>query len=460
MATSPTQRSARRPDAPSDPLRRPADRPSPEAAGDVSSGWGGRSGRTSPGDRGRRPADRRGGGFDFWLHGFPVLLVVLVMAIPVLVWTGWQIVLNSSDGRQLARESDPGAPGYEALVEPTPITVLAHVADGRAVGVTALVHTGETDGAVLLLSVDTAFVNDDGVGETLRSAYDDAGLDGLRAGVERVVGSAVTEAVQIDDEAWAEAVADAAPVRFEIADDVVRRSEDGTTEVLFGAGEVELAADEVGPFLAAGSGGMEEINRLLRIEAFWSAWLADPSALAGASEDGDPLASFLSSAAAGGTLVVEAMPVAPLPVPGTEEVAYIPDPDAAPALLAETIPFPSGVPPGSRIRTRLLDGTGRLQNGLPAAQAVVAGGGEVTVIGNTPSFGATETVLTYHDPARAAQVRLLRDALGVGKVEEVSGEQTGFDVTVVLGSDAEELFGADGTTVSTRSSGGEESTGG
>jgi hypothetical protein len=69
----------------------------------------------------RRPHQR------WWRYGFPALLVLLVLAIPVLVVVGARVVLDSNDGKVVRTITDPAAPGWEASVEPTPVLGLALV---------------------------------------------------------------------------------------------------------------------------------------------------------------------------------------------------------------------------------------------------------------------------------------------------------------------------------------------
>jgi hypothetical protein len=437
MTTLPEPRPAPAPPRPAAPRVRPgpgASAPSP----------------TRPPATGRsKPPALRGravGGLDFWRHGFPVLLAVLILAIPLLAWTGWNIILDSNDGDVRRSESDPDAPGYEAVVEPTPTLLAVHVREGTAVGATLLVLSGDTSGAVVVVPIETVFELD-GAPQSLADAYEAGGLEAARQGAEAAVGVAMTEAVELSDASFASLVGPVAPLTVDNPDPVVVEGADGD-EVLFPAGETSLAAADVGAFVGTPPVGVEVINQLLRHELFWTAWLeaiGERGDGAVPGEGGTGIARFLSGLG-GGEWLVERLPGDQVPLVGEDTLLFQPDDAGVRDLVEQVVPFPQGVPAGSRLRVRLLDGTGQLDHGLPAAGLVLAGGGEVTVIGNAATFGETATRVIYGDPALADQVRELVRSLGVGEaVEGVAGDAA-TDVTVVLGADAIEVLAVRGTT--------------
>ena len=77
------------------------------------------------------------------------------------------------------------------------------------------------------------------------------------------------------------------------------------------------------------------------------------------------------------------------------------DPDAMAEAVASIIPFPEGAP-GARPRLRVLDGTGKLDNGVSAAIVLGAAGAQIDVVGNARSFGQATTQFVYYDDAYAA----------------------------------------------------------
>ena len=50
------------------------------------------------------------------------------------------------------------------------------------------------------------------------------------------------------------------------------------------------------------------------------------------------------------SIFVAQLPAQPLPIPGTTDVLFQPDPVGVSELVAELVPFPVGAPPGSRLR--------------------------------------------------------------------------------------------------------------
>jgi hypothetical protein len=102
---------------------------------------------------------------------------------------------------------------------------------------------------------------------------------------------------------------------------------------------------------------------------------------------------------------------------------------------------------------RLLNGTTDRDLTPAAARQLVEAGAEITIAGNADSFTVTETTFTYHSPDERAAARRLADSFGVGTVDEdddgapsstgstAAEDADEIDVTIVLGSDAQDLIG-------------------
>jgi calcineurin-like phosphoesterase len=93
------------------------------------------------------------------------------------------------------------------------------------------------------------------------------------------------------------------------------------------------------------------------------------------------------------------------------------------------------------VRIRILDGTGRLANGLGAVSVFVSAGAEVATLGNATTFSYGVTQFIVAADGNLAEAEALRDALGVGEIVTSSEQASAVDVTVVLGSDAVPLIG-------------------
>ena len=368
----------------------------------------------------------------WWRVGYPAAFVLLALAIPALVWVGLRVILDSTDGQLVSRVTDPAAPGYEAVVDPTPTNLVVSVdADGKLDSLSLLALTSDGVGGVITIPAGTV-VPIDTADLSLRFIHDNLGLDATRESAGKLLNLNFTDAQVVKSTDWAGLVGPSAPITVNSPDPVL--GPDGA--VLFPRGSLQLTAAQVWPYLSGRGPDESDLNRLLRTEAFWRAWLAAiadkaPSALTLPTDAG--LGRFLA-ALGSDQAQVQTLPVTPAKVDPLGNAQFELAPADVARTLSEFIPFPEGAP-GSRPRLRVLDGTGRLDNGVSAAIELNAAGAEVDVVGNARSFGATTTQLVYYDPAFERAARDLRDALGVGEV--VFSEQTNSatDLTVVLGDD-------------------------
>ena len=334
---------------------------------------------------GRRPIGR------FWTYGFPALIVVFVVLLPVLFTAGKNAVLQSTDGRVLGTVTDPAAPGYQAITEPTDTLLLVQTdAAGVPNGLTVLSLTGEASGGMIFIPMTTVLELPGFGNIPLDAAYERAGLEGLQKAVEGVLGVGMADVAVVGPDGWADLVAPLGTVEVANPDDVKVIGPDGQKAVLFPKGTITLTPDQVAPYLETLSPGENGVNRLVRHQAFWDAWLRkvgisnDPNVVPGESTSG--LGHFVRALAA------DQVDMAPLPVtsasiPGSDLAVYVPIPDQVTSLVARLVPFPIGAPPGARPRVRLLDGVGTLDHGLGAVANVVAAGGQVDQIGNADPFG-------------------------------------------------------------------------
>ena len=143
----------------------------------------------------------------WWRVGFPIVLLALIVAIPVLVWVGTRVVLDSSDGRIVSTVTDPSAPGFEATVDPTPMMALAiENSAGELDSVAVLALTGENRGSVVMISPDTLMVVP-GIGSIpLSAAYGTGDVDSLRDGLQGILGVGLPELVAVQATEWADLV--------------------------------------------------------------------------------------------------------------------------------------------------------------------------------------------------------------------------------------------------------------
>lgn len=381
-----------------------------------------------------------------------VALALLPLIGAALVIVGVDRVWNSTAGRYVSAGLKPDQPNYAALVTPTPTFLVAHVDDADELTSVALLslRSNEEGGSVIVVPVATQpRLDEESV--TLREAYAEGGLGEVTAAVQDMLNIAVGEAELRDDAGWARMVAPVAPLSLTLPEAV------GDT---WPAGPVQLDAADVGEFLRTGVEAENELNRLLRHELFWEAWLlavstGDDGAVPGEVEVG--LGRFVRGLASG-PLAVNSLPVASAEVldpevDGDQEV-FVPDGALVAALVAEAVPYPEEPTAGSRIRIRLLNGTGEQDLNLRVVEPLVRSGAEIAISGNAASFSEPRTRFVYTEPENEGVATLLREALGVGTVELEApeddpahiDEHERIDVTVILGADALRAIGRSETS--------------
>lgn len=353
-----------------------------------------------------------------------------------LVYAGQRIIRSSTEGEVLAEQTDPAAPGYEALVSPTPTMLVVHDVEGtvESLAVLTLPNPGGGGGGVVL--VPTRTVSDMPIFgyAPIEAAYDLGTAEVQAEVVGDVLGAGIGEAVVVDADRWAGLVAPVAPLTVDNPDAL---EIDG--EVRFAAGEIELEAEDVGPYLAARADDESDLARLFRHETFWTAWLAavaeagTPDAVPGELEGG--IGRYVRELAAG-RAVVETLPVDATTVEGfDDEPTFLPEDDAVAALVAELVPFPRSPRPGVRERVRILNGTADLDAARTLAPALPPVGVEVVIVGNGIDLDQETTTIAYVNPAHEDAAEDIRDLLGVGEVLVDPRPSDVVDITVTLGAD-------------------------
>lgn len=408
---------------------------------------------------------------------------------------GTSIMRGSTAGEYVEPSIRPHEPGYQAYVVATPTLAVLVPGDGGDLAAAALLslHPGDAGGAVTVVPTSCLVVERDAgqpdpgdpasteptdaaggtdatpvdggagpsgavggareatipdvAGRTVAEAYEDGGVDSAVEAMAEVLTVAVDEGVELDAEAWAALVEASGPIPVTLTDAVGP----------WPSGEVTLAPDQVGAFLAYEGPDEDEVERATRQAALWAAWLEQlPTSGASGLPDDAPgdLARFVGGIAQGASAQV--LPVVASDAGGGTVEA---DPGPAGELISTAVPYPLSPAPGVRVRVRLLNGTDDPALTADVARRLVAAGAEVTVAGNAGSFDVTETTYTYDDPDAQADAQRFADVLGVGEV--VEGEQVSvttqpsgtattlasiddpedeIDMTIVLGSDVRDLI--------------------
>ncbi|MFS8482638.1 MAG: LCP family protein [Acidimicrobiia bacterium] len=399
--------------------------PAPAEAGAVGSGAARRRAALTPERLRRRRALVLGAMAGLTLGGVALAVV------------GVTEVRTSTAGRY-QEELGPDDPGYEAYVVPSPtLAVLHRGADGSLVGAALIALAPEDHGGSVVVVPTSAVVVREGGEATIAEVYRTEGAEAAASAVGQAVTAAAAEHVEVDDARWRDLVAPVGGLEVSIDAPV------GEWE----AGRVELRPEDVGAFLAARAEGESELERVERQLQFWNAWLPQVAAggedvLPGEVETG--IGRFVRGVARGEGSAA-ALPVVRDGAGEGEDERFRTDAGRVHAFVSRAVPYPTSPVPGARVRVRLLNGTGDPSLTPRAARALVAGGAEVVIAGNTATPGVERTRILYLGEDRAHLARWIRANLDLGRVEETASGQDGrrvsddeIDVTVVLGDDAEE----------------------
>lgn len=387
----------------------------------------------------------------FFLYA-PVLLALVILA-PMLAWKGFSILRNEDTGEIIGGIEDPDAPGFQALVTPTPTTALADIApDGSLAGVTLItLPSQEGGGNIVFLPVGTILeVPFRSPPEaTLVDIHAEAGLTGLEQRLETMLGAGIGEMVQVPTGQWANLVAPVAPLTVQNPVGVETTGPAGQP-LSFPEGEIQLTAAQVGPYLQADADDQTDTVRLSRHEAFWTAWMAalDEAGTDAVPGEGETGIGGAVRGLTGGPRNLQILPATPVPIPGSsivESDLFRPDVLAILATVPEIIPFPQGV---GRLRTRLVMGVeGQTERVGEVAHTLVRAGAQINVIANAEAFGEDETVVYFFRENQREKAQRLLDALGTGTLVKDTSLGDTVDVVVVLGQDFIDTL--DGATTAT-----------
>jgi LytR cell envelope-related transcriptional attenuator len=382
-------------------------------------------------------------------------MAALVGGGAALTVVGVNLVRNSTAGRYVAPTAGTDDPGYEAYVVPTPtMAVVQRGDDGELVSVAVLaIESSDDGGAVLLVPASTlARANGpvdarsgaagsarSGQPPTIAEVYRQGGANGVVAAVADLLAVAIPERLEVDDTRWASLVAPVAPVDLQISKNVGE----------WRAGDVSLAADDVGPFLRARVASESEAERIDRQADFWTAWLplvrdAGVYALPGEADVG--IGRFVRSLADGSPSIVP-LPGEAAAGDGLVAETFVPHDERLAELVVRAVPYPVSPSPGRRVRVRLLNGTADPGLTSAAANRLVRAGAEITIAGNAPTFDETQTLMLYGRADQRDQALWLAAGLGGGRIEPDPAASSGMtdddeiDVTVILGADAPDLIG-------------------
>lgn len=396
-------------------------------------------------------------------------MVILAAAIPVLGYVGFKKVFNTTEGRRVNAQNDPTRTNYEANVAPTPLMLFAQTNPDGVSALTMLSLGGsDTGGGVLFIPVNTVTTqltttsttsttasgrttttNPSGSETTtLAAAFVANGERDLNQLTANVVGVGIDEAVVMTDEQLAAFVAPAAPLIINNADRLLEVDSAGRTSVVFAAGNLTLQAADVPRYLSLRNPQESDLNRLVRHQLVWQAWLvavkasSNPNVVPGETTSG--LGRYVRGLAKGNVQFSTLPVMAQADSSGAE--TFVPDANRVAGLMTSFVPLPTPASPGDRVRVRLLSGVGPVDVSKLLASPLVSADAQITIVGNADRFDYTTTQIVYYDDAFARAAAELQQLFGVGQATKSTTPADSEDVTVIIGKDLVEKRGLEITT--------------
>jgi LytR cell envelope-related transcriptional attenuator len=217
------------------------------------------------------------------------------------------------------------------------------------------------------------------------------------------------------------------PERVEVVGD------HGLVNVLWNAGPATVAPDDAVRFLSIKGDG-NDLARLARQEAYWTAWLARLRSRPAALPKGD-----LSTALQGLAARVPSMDLLPVEAvdAGSGTELYRVRAADVEALVRRVVPGVVPLARSSRIRVQVLNGTGQVGVAQKVTLRLVAPPTRARVLytGNADRFDHATTQVVFYDSRQRAAAERVRAALGTGQLVLSRRPLDIVDVTVVVGGD-------------------------
>ncbi len=383
----------------------------------------------------RRPPPRRRGRYAAPVFG--VLTLVALVGAAFLVREGYRTAREITGGIDVDTQIAADAPGYIATVSPTPVRVLVLSNAEGAVDFLVVAESPGGSGARLMWVVGDMIVDRESGPMSLEGIADLEGVDVAVTQIEELLGLGIEDTTVLDPETTAELFGLVGPLAIDNPD-TLSFPREGTSNVVYRAGDIELEPTEINDFLLQTANRETPTNRSIRASLVFEEYftqLANAEALPTStvrSDSGDDVAARFGELAQG-VVSFELLGV------GDEAygdaVLYYPDPERIAEQVADAVAFPVSAFPGQRPRVYVLNGTSDVTVAASVAHEVAAAGAEVVAIGNAPTFGTTATVVEYHSPESAEAAARIAEVFGVDPL--LSAQQTDArDITVTLGLDA------------------------
>ena len=308
-------------------------------------------------------------------------------------------------------------------------------AEGVITAVSVLAPASGSDGHLILVPPGTMTELPSYGLDAVGRSFQLGGAPLLRAALENLLGVNLEHIDLIDDASLTALVAPAGALSVRVSSQVEQVEPSGRVTVLWPVGETQLAPADVPRFLAE-RGQQNDLARLVRHQAFWSAWLArlhaEPALLPRLAglENVTPAIRALAK----GSVQYSTLPVEALDGGGGDQVYRVRQAELDDLL---KVALPAGVALGAEGRTRvqLLNGTGAVGQSQLVAQRLLPAGFRIVVTANAKSFSYRETQVVFYRREQQSAATRVQQALGVGKLVRSRQPLEVVDVTVVVGSD-------------------------
>ena len=379
-------------------------------------------------ERARRRLERRRGRRRQQARAACVIAMSILLVVSV-------VTFNRSRHSGKVRNT-PAAEPSRATGRGAPPAVLAvRDAEGVITAVSVLAPGSGSDGHVIMVPPGTMTELPSYGLDAVGRSFQLGGAPLLRAALENLLGVNLEHIDLIDDASLTALVAPAGALSVRVSSQVEQVEPSGRVTVLWPVGETQLAPADVPRFLAE-RGQQNDLARLVRHQAFWSAWLArlhaEPALLPRLAglENVTPAIRALAK----GSVQYSTLPVEALDGGGGDQVYRVRQAELDDLL---KVALPAGVALGAEGRTRvqLLNGTGAVGQSQLVAQRLLPAGFRIVVTANAKSFSYRETQVVFYRREQQSAATRVQQALGVGKLVRSRQPLEVVDVTVVVGSD-------------------------
>ncbi|MEE9414722.1 MAG: hypothetical protein V3V01_05510, partial [Acidimicrobiales bacterium] len=374
-----------------------------------------------------------------WRFVFPLVTLAAAVAIPVFWKVAAKAVLESTAGVTSYEISDPTAPNYVALVDPTETFLAIHVDDSDTlVGASLLTLKDKVSGGGTIVGIPAEFLGSPADSETLEAlhlSYSIGGVERVVDAIARSIGTRPLEYEVLPPSVWASLISPVAGFEYSVLDDLSFRSADGSL-LTVSSGVARVGADEL-LVISSALDNKPGINRAERIERLWTRWIeairtsrSQPTIGGGSAKLEEYVARL-----APGQVSYQPLPTAPFRVDDGDQPIYVSDSEQVETLVHTVIPFPIPYAPGAIPSVELINGAGDIAVNDSVIGAVVDAGGLLSVISNPPVFGVAKSRIAYFNETHLDLVTQLAADLGGIDVQFFAADDPEVDVRITIGTD-------------------------